>query len=94
MKRLSQKLHNELGICWDPAKHHIRCLNHVINLAVQDFLKSIKGLAPLDEELERNKGNDDSDDDVHNDVEEGFGTVIHKIRTITKVHNYKCAFQI
>ena len=31
------------------------CLNHVINLAVQDFLKSIKGLASLDEELERSQ---------------------------------------
>ena len=45
MKHLSQNLRNELGICWDPMKHHIRCLNHVINLAVQDFLKSVKGLA-------------------------------------------------
>lgn len=92
MKRLSQKLRNELGIYWDPAKHHIRCLNHVINLAVQDFLKSIKGLASLDEQLESDdnddNSDDDNDDDAHDDVEEDFGSVIHKIRTIAKVYKY------
>jgi hypothetical protein len=86
MKRLSQKLRNELGICWDPAKHHIRCLNHVINLAVQDFLKSIKGLVSLDDDSDDDNSANNSDDNAHGDVEEDFGSVIHKIRTIAKVY--------
>ena len=93
MKCLSQRLHNELGICWDPEKHHISCLNHVINLAIQDFLKSIKDLASLDEELKYNESNDDEDDDIHDDAEEDFESVIYKIRTIIKISNYKYDFQ-
>src|SRR5271154_6135458 len=50
MKRISQRLKDEKGLFWDPKKHHIACLNHVVNLAVQDFLKGIKGLAQQDEE--------------------------------------------
>ena len=92
MKRLSQKLRNELRIHWDSEKHHINCLNHIINLAIQDFLKSIKDLVPLDEELKYNGSNDDKDDDIHDDLKEDFEFIIYKIRIIIKVFNYKYDF--
>jgi hypothetical protein len=42
MRRLSVILKEEKGIIWDPKAHHIACLNYVINLAANDFMKSIK----------------------------------------------------
>ena len=38
---LSQRL-AEKGIQWDAEKHHIACLAHVINLAVKQFLRTLK----------------------------------------------------
>lgn len=33
-------LHNEVE--WDSNLHHIPCLDHVLNLCIQDFLKSVR----------------------------------------------------
>ena len=41
---LSKTLKSKLGIKWHPKENHIRCMNHVINLAIQAFLKSIKSI--------------------------------------------------
>ena len=41
-EELSDLLYDSHQIDWDPKKHHIACLAHVINLAVQSFLKNIK----------------------------------------------------
>lgn len=81
-KSLSKSLKDEKGIKWDPKQHHIACMNHVINLAVQSFLKSIKGIQEdqHDEELEYA--------DQLNDEEplpEGFAVAMWKIRSIIKV---------
>ena len=38
---LSQLL-NKYGVQWDPERNHIACLTHVINLAVKEFLKTLK----------------------------------------------------
>jgi hypothetical protein len=79
MRRVSKRLLEEKQINWDPKVHHISCLNHVINLAVQDFLKEIKGLAQGDVE-------DDSDDEsMPAEIGQGFSCTMWKIRTITKV---------
>ena len=40
-----------IGIEWNPKKYQISCMNHVINLAVQEFIKSVKVMI------------DDTDDD-------------------------------
>ena len=59
-------------------------MNHVINLAVQDFLKSIKAI----------RTNTDGSDFVEEDMEpgeplpEGFALALYKIRTVTKVIVY------
>jgi hypothetical protein len=33
---------SDIDIEWDPSKHHIRCLAHVINLVVSEFLKKLQ----------------------------------------------------
>ena len=38
---LSQLL-DKVGVQWDPERNHIACLTHVINLAVKEFLKTLK----------------------------------------------------
>lgn len=57
MKHISRRLKDEFNIMWDGSEHHIACMNHIINLAVQDFLKGIKSLAPDDDDEE--KGNEE-----------------------------------
>ena len=58
-------------------------MNHVINLAVQEFLKSIKALAPEDEENDMEEDEKAIDDDVT--LPEGFALAMWKIRELTKV---------
>jgi len=76
-----ERLLSEDGISWSAEKNHIYCMNHVINLAVQSFLKSIKAI----------KTNADGSDYVEEDLEkdepmpDGFALALYKIRTITKV---------
>ena len=58
-------------------------MNHVINLAVQVFLKSIKGLVVpgADEEMELSVELEEEEPDT-----EGFAMAMWKIRSFTKVH--------
>lgn len=78
-----ERLLGEEGISWSAEKNHIHCMNHVINLAVQDFLKSIKAIKMnadssgyMEEDLEF---------DGHGPMLKGFALALYKIRTITKV---------
>jgi hypothetical protein len=57
MKELSILLQDD-GVTWDGLAHHIRCLSHVINLAVKAFLSNLKISQVSDEE----------DWDSHDDV--------------------------
>jgi len=66
MRCLSIRL-QQRGIEWNPQENYISCMNHVLNLAVQVFLKEIKALPAkeveaydLDHEVE------DDDEDNHN----------------------------
>ena len=56
-------------------------MNHVINLAIQEFIKSIKVMI-----------NDKDDDEIERELQEedniiaaGFAKMMYKIRTITKI---------
>ena len=70
MKCLSREL-AKLGIDWDPKTHHISCLNHVLHLAVTDFLKKIKALGPKTELRKGLKAQEDSDEeDAEEDADE------------------------
>ena len=76
-----ERLLSEEDISWNAEKNRIHCMNHVINLTVQDFLKSIKAI----------KTNADGSDYVEEDIKideplpEGFALTLYKIRTITKI---------
>jgi hypothetical protein len=79
---LSKLLKDNKNLKWDPEIHRIACMNHVINLAVQAFLKSIKGLVVTgsDEEIEFSMESVDKEPDT-----EGFAMAMWKIRSFTKV---------
>jgi hypothetical protein len=62
MKMLARLLRKYKGITWEWEENHISCLNHVINIAVQAFLKKINCL---------DEPNDDESDDEGEDEEEG-----------------------
>jgi len=83
-KALTNILRDEKGIRWNYKERYIRCMNHVINLAVQNFLKSIKGLAPEDM---TGRDSVDGDDGEYSDIAlpEGFALAMWKIRELTKV---------
>ena len=73
-----------IEIEWDPKKYQISYMNHVINLAVQEFIKSIKVMI-----------DDKDDDEIERELQEGednttaagFAKAMYKIRTITKVQS-------
>jgi hypothetical protein len=96
-KTLSRLLEDSKGIIWNANEHQIRCMNHVINLAVQDFLESIKALASDDENDKHKNDDEDNEDDEANEdnneamdddttLPEGFALAMYKIRSIIKVH--------
>ena len=62
MKFLSRRLCAR-GVEWDPDVNFINCMNHVLNLAVGDFLKAIKGLPPSEDKIPSLKEKEDEDDD-------------------------------
>jgi hypothetical protein len=82
MKYISRHLNEVHNLTWNPQEHHIGCLNHVINLAVQDFLRGIKGLAVDNESDDYLR---DEEDDESEEQPEGFAGTLWKIRSITKV---------
>ena len=76
-QHLSHLLRREKNIYWDAAQNHLYCMNHVINLAVQEFLKNIKGLVGSNEiDVEQTHDNGET-------TAEGFAVAMSKIRTIT-----------
>lgn len=79
---LSKLLKDNKNIKWDPERHRIACMNHIIILVVQAFLKSIKGLIVpgADEETEFSKELLDEEPSA-----EGFARAMWKIRSFIKV---------
>ena len=77
MKFLSKRL-RQLGIKWNAKENYINCMNHVLNLAVQVFLKTIKALPAkevvvynLDEDEDEDEGEDEGNDDMEIDDDGG-----------------------
>jgi hypothetical protein len=68
MKCISQRLRAR-GVEWDPDVNFINCMNHVLNLAVGDFLKAIKGLPPSEDKTPSLKEKEDEDEDNDLDTE-------------------------
>jgi len=70
MKALSKLLRKRKGVIWNWKECHISCLNHVIDLAIQAFLKSIK-VIEIEEEEEELVVEEEPDDTMDDDeVEE------------------------
>jgi hypothetical protein len=78
VKSLSEILLDEKGIEWDWEKMHINCLDHVINVAVQAFLRSIKVVSSTDDE-------EDGDVDGVDVADGSFVSTLSKIRRLAKV---------
>jgi hypothetical protein len=70
VEQLSSLLFMNKCIEWDHEEHHVRCMNHIINIAVQAFLKKCKVLVidnsryDLDLEELEDEFNDDEMRDV------------------------------
>jgi hypothetical protein len=96
MRYLSHRLKDEQGIDWDPYEHHVACLNHVINLAVDDFMKAIKVymeetedcLHVVNDDDDESDESDESDDSIPMEIRiEGIMSTIFKLRIIGKVES-------
>src|SRR5436190_15382638 len=83
-KEISRRLKEEKNIEWNYKEMHIYCMNHVINLAVQEFLKSIKGIETEAEDSDLNSLEQDMRE-TPEPLPEGFALAMWKIRSITKV---------
>ena len=65
--RMFQRLlWQENRVVWNWDEHHIACLNHVINLCVQDFIKGLKGTK------KRGKGMYESEDESEESGDDSF----------------------
>ena len=84
-KELSVLLERTHGNFWDARSHNVRCLNHIINLAVQSFMVSIKSL--VSEEDEDVDSDAELEEDSHGEEirREGFAKDLFKLHTIAKV---------
>ena len=101
VEHLSFLLHKNKGIEWDHEEHHVRCLNHIINIAVQAFLKMCKVLVTEGPEDDLVCDDDDFDDeemraaeaqandpDLQQEIKEaasGFQMTMQKLRDTAKV---------
>jgi hypothetical protein len=90
MDSFSRILLERKGIQWDHEEMHINCLDHIINLAVQAFLKSIK---VLDSNGRHHDDANSDDEDLQEDEypvnvidkAEGFAETLQKLRSLAKV---------
>lgn len=81
MKKLTKLLRRNKGVQWNAKELHISCLNHVINLGVQDFLRAIKAIdrstdepqveliTESDDENTWEEHSDSEEEDLYDDVE-------------------------
>jgi hypothetical protein len=69
MRFLSKRL-RQLGVKWNARENYINCLNHVLNLALQAFLKKIKALPAKEVNVyDLDEDEDEDEDEDYDDVE-------------------------
>ena len=68
MKELSKLLYKRDNIKWSGPAHHIRCLAHIINLAVKAFLNNLR-IAELSEEQQWLSRTDPEESDINDEIE-------------------------
>jgi len=69
LRKLQKLLWKENGIRWVWQEHHIACLDHVINLVVQDFIRGLKGLKKKGKGKKDEAEDEDSGEDAEADSE-------------------------
>lgn len=108
LEHLGELLLQNKGIVWDYEEQHIRCLNHIINIAVQAFLKKCKVLnnevvaemdlgedEDIDEEELRRAQLAMREPGMRREVAaaaQGFESVMKKIRESAKVRSCSAQF--
>jgi hypothetical protein len=45
VESLSATLQTEANVIWDHTTHHVRCLAHIINIVIGDFLKGMSSMS-------------------------------------------------
>ena len=71
LENLERMMMERKGIKWDHLACHIRCMNHIINIAVQKFLKTCKILSVVEPVVDEDLHNvDDEDDPTEEELEE------------------------
>ena len=76
---LSSILKIRKQINWNYKKMHINCLNHVVNLAVQKFLRTIKVIKSKDDEENREV-------EVIGSETESFARTLSKVKGLAKIY--------
>jgi len=56
LRTLADELHKR-GIDFDCENHRVRCIDHILNLAAQSFLKKLRSRPPTDEQIETTNPN-------------------------------------
>jgi hypothetical protein len=79
VNHLSSILRDKKNIDWDHKRMHINCLDHVINLAVQQFLRTIRVVKTKDDQ-------EDGEVEVIESETESFAGTLTKVRGLAKVH--------
>ena len=79
---LETRLEIDDGIHFDPLEQHIPCVAHVLNLAVQSFLRNLK---VLEDDTTSTSDDEDEVNDIFADPEKDFAVTMTKIREIIKV---------
>jgi len=79
MKRISIWI-IKFNINWNFKTHHVICLNYIINLTIQDFLKAI-----IKKLLMNEKENEKTNSNKLINIKLKFVNIIYKIYTIAKI---------
>ena len=76
-----QEVSTELddSIKFDNYNQHVRCLAHIINLAAQEVLKSLKAISSISD-------NEFLDEETNNN-EQGVAGLLHKVNNFLKLLN-------
>jgi hypothetical protein len=79
---LQTRLEIDDAIHFDQSEQHIPCVAHVLNLAVQSFLRNLK---VLDDDPDTTSNEDCEPKDIVRNLEKDFAVTMTKIHEIVKV---------
>lgn len=107
LEHLSTLLLRNKGIVWNYEEQYIRCMNHIINIVIQAFLKKCKVLSNDVAEMDLEEDEDIDEEELRialrairnpmlqaqiAEAQKGFETVMKKIRESAKVCFHNAQF--